>query len=188
VFNSGSSYQEIPLHGKTGAGRSALIDSADYELVSPYTWFARRKGKSGTLMYAWAWIGPRATRQNVLMHKLITGWPLTDHTNRNGLDNRRSNLRLATHQQNLHNSAARNKTGFKGVQQTSPTRWAASIFHGNPQYLGAFESAEGAARAYDTAARQLFGEFAFLNFPDEDVPVAKEIRHYRRRQPIPEHD
>ena len=112
------------------------------------------------------------------MHRVVlqrvVGRPLTrddivDHINHNGLDNRRPNLRLATRSQNAANLGpyANNTSGYKGVD-FNRGKWRARIREGGVRYfLGYFETAEDAARAYDTKAHELFGEFASLNFPEE---------------------
>jgi hypothetical protein len=92
---------------------------------------------------------------------------LYDHIDGNGLNNQKANLRLATHQQNCWNtrvSRSSAKTSrFKGVSGSGFT-WTASItFHGTATNLGRFSSQEAAARAYDKAAIECFGEFAKTN-------------------------
>ena len=95
-----------------------------------------------------------------------------DHKNANGLDNRRANLRAATCGENNWNTRLRkdNKSGYKGVYWLkSHGKWRAQItFNGKQKYLGDFTVASEGAAAYDTAAREYFGEFARLNFPQED--------------------
>jgi hypothetical protein len=88
-----------------------------------------------------------------------------DHRNHNGLDNRRSNLRLATGHQNQGNRRPQGGSPrFKGVY-LSRSKWVAQIrFGGSKRYLGRFTVEEDAARAYDAAARLIFGEFACTNF------------------------
>jgi hypothetical protein len=102
----------------------------------------------------------------------LTGWPLTDHINGDGLDNRRTNLRQATPTQNNANCGIRghNTSGYKGVslRPDRGNRWRATIrIHGLQYFLGLFDDVEDAARAYDAAALELFGDFARLNFPEE---------------------
>lgn len=153
---------EIPLT----QGLVAIVDEAEVDAVlsaGPWhavrdkgTWYARRSNHR--------WYG-----QPTAMHSVLTGWPLVDHVNGNGLDNRRSNLRPATVQQNNRNAArpSHNTSGFKGVSLYRRTgRWRASItVDGQAMHLGYFDAADEAARAYDAAALHHFGEFARPNFP-----------------------
>jgi hypothetical protein len=86
------------------------------------------------------------------------------------LDNRRANLGLATHSQSRITFALRrdNRSGFRGVTWAKRGQWQAQIqVAGKRHFLGYFDAKEDAARAYDTAAREAFGEFAHLNFPPE---------------------
>lgn len=163
--------REIPLTG----GCVALIDDEDYQVVmSGGRW--RVQHDDAGLRYAKRHVrravGDYTTQR---MHSLITGWPLVDHINGDGLDNRRSNLRPASNSQNSMNrkvTAADNTSGFKGVCRHRRVRgdgWVAAITcDGTSRHLGVFEDPELAARAYDAAARELFGEFARLNFPQEE--------------------
>lgn len=110
----------------------------------------------------------RVTLSRVLGREL-TPRERVDHINGDTLDNRRSNLRLASHAENQRNrgKCADNSSGYKGVSwQEHAQRWKAKItVDGKQRHLGYFDSAEDAARAYDRAARELHGEFARLNFP-----------------------
>src|SRR5690606_21975431 len=106
----------------------------------------------------------------VPMHRQIMGFPEgmeVDHIDRDGLNNRRSNLRLATHHQNAYNAQKRkSRSGFRGVTWYAPyQKWVAVIMHqGKKHYLGYFDDPADGGRAYDEAARKLHGEFATLNF------------------------
>ena len=97
------------------------------------------------------------------------GDPLeVDHINNNPLDNRKVNLRVCTHRENMMNRRIHknNTTGFKGVTLAGLNRWAASIcMNGRPHYLGVFDSPQKAHQAYCEAAVWLHGEFA--NFGEE---------------------
>lgn len=156
----------IPL----SQGLVTIIDDEDAERVLAVGgWFAHVK--KGGLAYARCNVpADGGARRGVLLHTFLTGWPLVDHRNGDGLDNRRANLRRATKSQNGANQriAARNTSGFKGVSwHKASQKWDAHIrANGRQRHLGLFLSPEEAARAYDAAARDLFGEFARPNFPE----------------------
>jgi hypothetical protein len=86
-----------------------------------------------------------------------------DHINHKGLDNRKENLRVVTHGQNLWNSrlSKRNKSGAKGVCWHWPTKkWQATIRKNNIlKHLGYYKTVAEAKAAYDKAAQMLFGEY-----------------------------
>ncbi len=92
-----------------------------------------------------------------------------DHINGDPLDNRRSNLRVCTHAQNLQNKrkAKHGRALFKGLAwRADIQKWQVSVARGGKRYhLGFFLDQGAAARAYDKKALELFGEFAKLNFP-----------------------
>jgi hypothetical protein len=165
--------REIPLHGIKAAGRVAFVDAADYDLVAQYRWWVwegiGQRGRFGP--YAQAKIGSGRGAPKKLMHQLLTGNPRTDHVNHDGLDNRRVNLRVATATQNLGNQrpVRGGSSPFKGVYLRRDTgRWKAQIkVSGRWMSLGCHDTDADAARAYDIAAREAFGEFACLNFPEE---------------------
>jgi hypothetical protein len=147
-------------------GKFAIVDAADYERVSRYKWCASRSGDR--------WYAVRSDRRrHVSMHRFITGAPkgmVVDHIDGNGLNDRRSNLRACTQQQNTHNSRPKGKSSrFKGVCWDKKRRkWIVAIrYDGRCVYIGRFDDEIEAARAYDGTALELFGDFAYLNFPEE---------------------
>jgi hypothetical protein len=157
---------EIPLT----RGHVALIDAADYQLVTSYgKWHTH-----GTepLLYARTCLPyVNGIQPKPLMHIVIFGDRYVDHRNGNGLDNRRSNLRKATIAQNNMNRPpqSRNTSGFKGVFwfPKGNKNWRAMVRHeGRLIHLGLFHTREDAAAAYDAAAIDLFGEFARPNFAE----------------------
>jgi hypothetical protein len=164
----------VPLHGKTAAGRVALVDDADYDLVMQYRWTVHEYMRPGARRlngpYARTFWRVDGKVNCLLMHTLITGFARVDHEDHDGLNNQRHNLREATDVQNGRNK--RTKTGsssrYKGVYRDQRRgRWRASIKDiGKVRCLGTFPDEVSAAQAYDAAARAAFGEFACLNFPD----------------------
>lgn len=161
----------IPL----SAGRGfAMVDDCDYERASAHKWrLARGYAMTG---------GGRLRGQKtecIPLHRFILspepGQQL-DHINRNRLDNRRSNLRVATGSQNQANTLSRTGKKYKGTTfHKASGKFQACIMHGNRNcYLGLFASEIDAARAYDAKAIELHGEFAYLNFPKESRELGIE--------------
>jgi hypothetical protein len=161
--------REIPLT----QGYVALVDDEDYEDVmaaGPWHVTSRRGTRYATKRIKGPYLdGRRGAGISLLMHRLILG-PNPDqdidHANGDGLDNRRENLRVASTSQNMANQRkTRGVSRFKGVTFL-PQRWRAAIqYQGRKKNLGNFATEEEAARAYDRAAREIFGEFARLNYP-----------------------
>lgn len=150
-------------------GYVAVIDDEDVPLVMPFRWNAR---KIGGHVYAWSTGNAKLGLPVIGMHRLITNCQqgqLVDHIDRDGLNNTRANLRLATRAQNRLNArrSSNNTSGFKGVHRCGRTRrWRSVItVDGRKIRLGWFDSREDAARAYDAAAVKHYGDFARLNFP-----------------------
>lgn len=152
-------------------GFSAIIDDEDFELVSKHKWHVHHSGKNH---YAVANVTlPDGRRTTIQMHALILGNPgsITDHKDGDGLKNTRSNLRPCTHQQNIFNQGVQahvSKTSrYKGVHLFEKKWLARIMINKKMNHLGSFENESDAARAYDRAAKELFGEFARLNFPND---------------------
>jgi hypothetical protein len=150
-------------------GMVALVDDADQEMLAMYSW---RAIKGIGRWYAMAWTPQVAwSRRALTMHRLVLGEPAADvdHVNGDGLDNRRSNLRIATDSQNGANRVAQGggTSIYKGVcRRSGETRWRATVqVLGRKVNAGSHATEEEAARAYDALARQHFGPFAALNFP-----------------------
>jgi HNH endonuclease/AP2 domain len=147
-------------------GYEAIIDAADAAFVGQWNWFALPKTNT---VYAARW-GREGEPRTVRLHRVLLDPPQDlgiDHVNRNGLDNRRGNLRLATRSENMWNSAIQvnNTSGFKGVSWVKrDKKWAASIrVFGKTNYLGYFETAEQAHEAYARASAEMHGEFGRLS-------------------------
>lgn len=112
-----------------------------------------------------------AVNKHVYMHREIMNAPSgmdVDHINGNTLDNRKENLRICTRSQNKMNTSRRkgNTSGYKGVCfDNTNKKWLATItINGKLKHIGLFQDAKSAAIAYDKKAKELFGDFAKLNF------------------------
>lgn len=153
----------------------ALVDAEDYERVNQFKWCVSAKGNK---MYAYR----KDHGKNVYLHQFLMNPPqgkVVDHIDGNGLNDRKSNLRNCTKQQNLWNRGPTARDSrFKGVHFCKWTRkWYARIgYHGTTICLGPFDKEIEAARAYDRKAYELFGEYAYLNFPEEIRSPGKSRR------------
>lgn len=155
--------------------------------VSPedYDWVILRRWQLHKTGYATRTFTSAEKRAGVTglcrMHRIVNGTPPglhTDHINGSRLDNRRENLRTVTIKQNAANKTIQKKRGagqtkYKGVcalrgrnLKNPYLAYIGNPANGTRRYLGYFATQESAARAYDTAARELFGEFARPNFPE----------------------
>lgn len=139
-------------------GYVATIDATDAHLVDDFNW---RSLVVSHLVYA-----VTGNANATLLHRLITSAPdgvYVDHKNRDGLDNRRDNLRLATPAQNQHNQRTNtaNHSGFKGVHfHKNGGKWRAQILvNGTRVSLGLYDTPEAAHSAYCAASSTMHGEF-----------------------------
>lgn len=140
---------------------SAMVDDADYDWLSQWKWHLHA-----------GYASRKSNGKPIFMHRLInkTAEGLdTDHINHDRLDNRRCNLRSCTTSENGANRAKQknNTSGFIGVSwYKSKSKWRAQVgTNGTMKTVGAYHSAQEAAIARDKYAKQIFGEFAVLNFP-----------------------
>ena len=156
-------------------GHYAYVDAADYEWLSRWSWnsangYAARNDKGRT----------------IYMHREIMQPPrgmVVDHQDGNKANNCRFNLRVCTPQENRFNvpRQRRGRSGFKGVHYDKQRdRIFAQIkVEGKIHWLGRFATEVEAARAYDRAAVEAFGEFARPNFPEEWPPECRRKLHAR---------
>ena len=152
-------------------GRFALVDDNDYESVFRFRWHVS-KGYARASMHM-GMIGGKQKRAGMFLHQLIMRPPTgteVDHRNHNGLDCRRDNMRNCTHARNSMNRSKTKVTGsqFKGVSwDKANAKWKAQIMlDGKQIHLGRFIDETEAARAYDVKAKELFSDFAYLNFQE----------------------
>ena len=148
-------------------GHHAEIDFSDQWKIHGYVW---RASIHNHIIYAVTSIGG----STVAMHSLIKPPPdgfIIDHRDSNGLNNRWNNLRHVTYKQNAQHRNSKqwseNASGYRGVMLLYSGNYQARIRHdGKIVSLGAYPSAEEAARVYDEAAKKWHGEYAILNFGD----------------------
>jgi hypothetical protein len=147
----------------------AIVDLEDFAWLSRFKWYA---AKAGDRFYACR----REKGRTLLMHREIMQAPdgmIVDHKKDPSLNNRRRNLRVCTHAQNSYNRRRHdNKSGFKGVFPKGD-KWYGVVGHKGKQHrTETLPDPVEAARARDRLAIKLFGEYAWLNFPDEIRVVA----------------
>jgi hypothetical protein len=180
-------YRPKPLDQPTGAirrltlanGQFVLVDAADYDWLSKYNWTMR----SGY-----------ATRHEngkvIFMHREIMQAPpgkFVDHIDGCRQNNYRSNLRFCDRKENLRNRPRHMNTfsQFKGVGYFKRCRkWYARIFCEGEYFRSPLLADEAdAARAYDRFAVELFGAFAYVNFP-EDWPPDRRAEVYAQKETV----
>jgi hypothetical protein len=146
--------------GKTHTGKTFIFDIYDYDDIKKHTWSVDSKDYPRTSI-----LNKRIAIHTILINPDRNQF--VDHINHNPLDNRRQNLRLCTRQQNNFNTIKRHSciSEYKGVTWCKTTnRWRAQISLNKKSInLGRFDNEIEAAKAYNTKAKELFGEFAYLN-------------------------
>ncbi len=154
--------KSIPLRGKIGAGKFALVDDDIYLQLSPYKWFYSPQG------YVWTYY-PAYSSGGKLMHRIIMGEPsglTVDHRDRDPLNNQRSNLRTATYSEQNMNQRVRlnNTSGHRGVYWESRRKcWRVCINYRKKQvHVGQFKDKQEAIAAYKAKALELYGEFVYV--------------------------
>jgi len=153
--------------------RYAKVDPADYERIRKYEWSVKKGGNS---FYAQRHVKDckKGREKAILMHREIIKVPegmVVDHINHDGMDNRRANLRAATHSQNMCNRKKQSgayTSKYIGVcWKKEQRKWVAKVGHKKKViHLGYFDNEIEAAKAYDRAAKKYHGEFVCLNFPE----------------------
>ena len=155
---------------KLSQGQFALVDDEDYEKLKGFNWYALRVPHR---FYVACNIKKGKKRTTMRMHRFLLNPPKgieVDHKDHNGLNNQRANIRLCTKSQNMMNVRYGQKNAasiFKGVVVSGRKKrpWAAKIcLNGKGVRLGNYATEKEAAMAYDVKAKELFGEYAYLNF------------------------
>lgn len=141
----------------------ALVDDEDFDTVSKYKWFISPQGYVWASDYSDGW----RNKKTILLHRLILPVPpgyTVDHKDRNPLNNQRFNLRQASYSQNNMNTKTRsdNTSGHRGVYwEKRRNKWRVCInFKSRQIHVGQFSDKHDAIQAYQSKARELYGEYA----------------------------
>jgi hypothetical protein len=190
IVDDGISTPENPgMMIRTRAGHQFTIDAEDLPKISGYKWSVSSDG--GDRMY----VSTRIEGKKIYLHRFLLEAPhdqRVDHRNGDPLDNRKANLRLATHQQNMFNCGKRSTykgkptaSIFKGVtwDKTRGRHKAQIAKDGVKHNLGHFMEERSAAMAYDHAALEMFGEFAQTNFTYEEGGQPSLVEGHRSDLP-----
>ncbi len=153
-------------------GKVAIVDDEDYDYLNQFKWYANFDGNEFYVIRMYPTLTNK--KNSISMHRQIMKPPLgmiVDHINHDTFDNRKINLRICTHAENMRNSKINinNKSGYKGVSyQENRNNYRAQIkFNNKTINIGDFIDPIDAARAYNAAALKYHGEFAHLNKIDE---------------------
>ncbi|NTW70666.1 MAG: hypothetical protein HGA49_00275 [Eubacteriaceae bacterium] len=153
------------LIGFTRKGEPFLFDPEDFEIVRRHTWHISKRG----------YLTSKISGKAVPMHRILvrnSTQLVVDHISRNRLDNRRSNLRLCTQQENSFNQTLprNNSTGHIGVSFMKKANVFEAYIHLNNKkhHLGLYKNLKDAVMVRDIAAQKYFGEFANLNYPNAE--------------------
>ena len=179
LLRYGYTFRRIPLT----QGKHAIVDPDDYFSLIKHKWHAVRG--TGHSYYAVRAVKTKSGRRRVHMHRTVIKVPdgaFPDHINRNGIDNRKANLRPADNSQNARNRAKyatrRFTSRYKGVTwHRRQNHWRATIqVNKKPISLGQFTNETQAAKAYDRAAKRYHGQYACLNFPPRPPSKISKLR------------
>lgn len=147
----------------SNSGRNAVVDDDDYDKVKDITWCLDSYGYVVSIKNK-----GNGKYEKLSLHRVITEaqtGQIVDHIDRDKLNNTKGNLRFASVAENTRNTgpSTRNTTGYKGVRKYKDKYSASITFEGKAEYLGAYDTPEDAAKAYNLKAEEYFGEFAWLN-------------------------
>lgn len=153
---------------KLTQGKFALVDNEDFEYLNQFKWYLQ-KGTNTFYAVRITWNKVTKKAQTIGMHREILNFPVgfeADHKDRNGLNNQRRNLRIATKSQNSMNTSIRktNSSGIKGiVWDKNRNKWEAYLYINYKKiHLGRFDRFEIAILARKWGERLYFGRFASI--------------------------
>jgi len=151
---------------------SVQVDDEDYDYLNKFNWQYNKSKRGKQCVYAQRHGYLNGKQTTFRMHREIMGITdpkvHVDHIDHNTLNNQKSNLRLCTHTQNCQNTSARKGAAskYRGVTfRKNANKWVVMIIANKKKYwVGTFINEEDAAKAYDSKAKELYGQFANLNF------------------------
>lgn len=157
---------------KLTQNKTALVSDQDFDYLTKFRWYTVRRSKTYYARTNIQCLGGKRTA--IYMHQLIldciSGYNdesnlEPDHEDRNGLNNQRYNLRMVTHRMNMHNKQAYGESKYRGVSWHKPSnKWRSGVkTKGKNKHLGYFDNEISAAKAYDKAAKEIYGSKALLN-------------------------
>lgn len=165
-YNKYELFKDYGVGYCTNTNSKFYFDLEDYDLIKQFTWF-QGKNKYATTHY---------NNKSITMHRLIMGFPNkdVDHINKHNtldtiteLDNRKCNLRICTHAENMRNKKKpkNNTSGHKGVTYSKRNnKWIAQIRYNNKSfYIGSYKNIEQAVKARHQKELELYGDFACLD-------------------------
>lgn len=169
--------KNIALGGIKGEGKFTLVDDEDFKRLNKHKWNIRsdKKGQE--------YIRTRFRGEDLYLHRHLLNAPKgvdVDHVDGNRLNNQKSNLRLCTRQQNSFNSKKRKQlSGYRGayfIPGRMKHPWVARYGYNYKTFnIGYFSTAIEAAKAYDMKVKELYGEFANLNFSNKSKNMMVKI-------------
>ena len=155
---------------KTHGQHNIIIDDEDWEMVKLYNWHIEYAPATLTYYVNTNKCDNNGKQHNLRLHRYLTNCPkdkMVDHINHDGRDNRKSNIRICTHEENQWNRYKKrnNNNRYKGVSKSKKSKKWRSYINVNTKaiYLGSYPDEISAAKAYNEAAIKYYGEFALIN-------------------------
>lgn len=156
--------KKLPL----SQGKFALVDDQDYRNLSKWKWTFQPPCYAKRVVFFGRNQKPQS--KSILLHRVIMNpqkGTVVDHIDGNGLNNQRSNLRIATHAQNHQNTGimSTNTSGYKNISWSKQhNKWRVRFMANKKEiHIGRFDRIGDAVKAYNKAVSKYHGEFAILN-------------------------
>ena len=171
------------------SGYTVFLDDDDLDKFKDYNWYVRKPVVEGSnILYVYGDRIVDKKRSRVAMHRYIMGCirgdkTTVDHINHNTLDNRKSNLRVCTHQENNYNSQGHrdSHSKHKGIRKHG-SKWEVRLsVNKEHKFIGLTKTLDNAIRLHDLASILYHGEYAYTENPREEyvsiLDIEEEIKH-----------